>query len=58
MEGSDPLHVQRVGCESLLPYPISGGFQKWSLIPNAMVGSMPALKEECHNLFQNIRCLE
>lgn len=34
------LRVQRVDWQSLFAYPMSGGFQKWSLIPGALVRPM------------------
>lgn len=40
------LRVQRVDWQSLLAYPMSGGFQKWSLIPGALVGAMLAFERK------------
>ena len=40
------LRVQSVEWLSLFAYPMSGGFQKWSLIPAALVGPMLALEEK------------
>jgi SAM-dependent methyltransferase len=34
------FRVRTVDWQSLLAYPLSGGFQKWSLIPGALVGSV------------------
>src|SRR5947209_3648281 len=38
------LRVRSVDWQSLFAYPMSSGFQKWSLIPGALVGSMLALE--------------
>ena len=38
------LRVRSVDWHSLFAYPMSGGFQKWSLIPGALVGPMLALE--------------
>jgi SAM-dependent methyltransferase len=38
------LRVRRVDWHSLFAYPMSGGFQKWSLIPGALVKPMLALE--------------
>jgi SAM-dependent methyltransferase len=38
------LRVRSVDWQSLLAYPMSGGFQKWSLIPGAMVSPMLAFE--------------
>jgi SAM-dependent methyltransferase len=38
------LRVRSVDWQSLFAYPMSGGFQKWSLIPGALVGSMLAFE--------------
>jgi SAM-dependent methyltransferase len=40
------LRVRTVEWHSLFAYPMSGGFQKWSLIPGALVGSMLALERK------------
>lgn len=40
------LRVQSVEWLSLFAYPMSGGFQKWSLIPAALVGPMLSLEEK------------
>ena len=40
------LRVQGVEWLSLFAYPMSGGFQKWSLIPAALVGPMLSLEEK------------
>ena len=39
------LRVRHVEWQSLFAYPMSGGFQKWSLIPAALVGPMLALEK-------------
>ena len=39
------LRVRSVEWQSLFAYPMSGGFQKWSLIPAALVGPMLALEK-------------
>jgi SAM-dependent methyltransferase len=39
------LRVRRVKWTSLFAYPMSGGFQKWSLMPAVMVGPLLALEE-------------
>lgn len=41
-----PLRVQSVDWLSLLAYPMSGGFQTWSLLPAALVGPLLALEEK------------
>lgn len=38
------LRVQRVDWHSVLAYPMSGGFQRWSLLPAALVDPMLALE--------------
>jgi SAM-dependent methyltransferase len=38
------LRVRSVDWHSLFAYPMSGGFQRWSLIPGALVGPMLALE--------------
>jgi SAM-dependent methyltransferase len=38
------FRVQRVDWQSLFAYPLSGGFQKWSLVPSAWVGPMLAIE--------------
>jgi len=38
------LRVRSVDWQSLFAYPMSGGFQKWSLIPGALVGPMLAFE--------------
>jgi len=38
------LRVKSVDWQSLFAYPMSGGFQKWSLIPGALVGPMLAFE--------------
>ena len=46
VEASVPsLRVRSVGWLSLFAYPLSGGFQPWSLIPAALVRPMLALEE-------------
>ena len=40
------LRVRRVEWLSLLAYPMSGGFQNWSLMPAALVGPMLALEQK------------
>jgi SAM-dependent methyltransferase len=40
------LHVTRVGWLSLFAYPLSGGFQNWSLMPAALVRPMLAIEEK------------
>jgi SAM-dependent methyltransferase len=40
------LRVQRVEWQSLFAYPMSGGFQRWSLIPAALVGPTLALEKK------------
>jgi SAM-dependent methyltransferase len=40
------LRVRSVRWLSLFAYPMSGGFQSWSLMPAALVGSMLALEEK------------
>jgi hypothetical protein len=40
------LRVRTVDWQSLFAYPMSGGFQKWSLIPGALVGSMLAFERK------------
>jgi hypothetical protein len=40
------LRVTRVGWLSLLAYPLSGGFQNWSLMPAALVRPMLAIEEK------------
>jgi SAM-dependent methyltransferase len=40
------LRVRSVNWISLFTYPLSGGFQRWSLIPAALVGSMLALEQK------------
>src|SRR5260370_42179153 len=39
------LRVRSVEWQSLFAYPMSGGFQSWSLIPAALVGPMLALEK-------------
>ncbi len=39
------LRVQSVKWLSLFAYPMSGGFQNWSLMPAALVGAMLKLEE-------------
>jgi len=39
------FRVRSVEWQSLFAYPMSGGFQKWSLVPGALVGPMLALEE-------------
>lgn len=39
------LRVRSVEWQSLLAYPMSGGFQKWSLIPAALVGPVLAFEK-------------
>ena len=39
------MRVRSVDWQSLFAYPMSGGFQKWSLMPGALVGPMLALEE-------------
>jgi SAM-dependent methyltransferase len=39
------LRVRRVKWLSLLAYPLSGGFQNWSLMPPALVGATLAIEE-------------
>jgi SAM-dependent methyltransferase len=38
------LQVRRVEWHSLLAYPLSGGFQEWSLLPGALVGPLVAVE--------------
>jgi SAM-dependent methyltransferase len=38
------LRVLSVDWQSLFAYPMSGGFQNWSLMPGALIGSMLALE--------------
>lgn len=38
------LRVRRVDWQSLFAYPLSGGFQEWSLLPAAWVGPMLAIE--------------
>jgi SAM-dependent methyltransferase len=40
------LRVRSVDWQSLFAYPMSGGFQKWSLIPGAAVGAMLAFERK------------
>jgi SAM-dependent methyltransferase len=40
------LRVRRVNWLSLFAYPLSGGFQRWSLMPAALVRSMLAFEEK------------
>jgi SAM-dependent methyltransferase len=40
------LRVRSVGWLSLFAYPMSGGFQSWSLMPAALVGPMLAFEEQ------------
>jgi hypothetical protein len=40
------LRVTRVGWLSLFAYPLSGGFQNWSLMPAALVRPMLAIEEK------------
>jgi hypothetical protein len=40
------LHVQRVDWLSLFAYPMSGGFQSWSLMPAALVRPILAFEEK------------
>jgi ubiquinone/menaquinone biosynthesis C-methylase UbiE len=40
------LRVKSVDWQSLFAYPMSGGFQKWSLIPGAAVGAMLAFERK------------
>ena len=40
------LRVQNVDWFSLFAYPMSGGFQNWSLLPAALVGPMLALEQK------------
>jgi SAM-dependent methyltransferase len=40
------LHVSHVEWNSLLAYPLSGGFQQWSLIPAALVGPTLAFERK------------
>jgi SAM-dependent methyltransferase len=40
------LRVRTVDWQSLFAYPMSGGFQKWSLIPGVLVGSMLAFERK------------
>ena len=44
------LRVRSVDWQSLFAYPLSGGFQKWSLIPGALVESMLALERRVPQL--------
>jgi SAM-dependent methyltransferase len=44
------LRVRSVDWQSLFAYPMSGGFQKWSLIPGALVGSMLAFERRVPQL--------
>jgi SAM-dependent methyltransferase len=44
------LRVRRVDWQSLFAYPMSGGFQKWSLIPGALVGAMLAFERRVPRL--------
>ncbi len=46
------LRVQRVDWQSLFAYPMSGGFQKWSLIPGALVGAMLAFEQRVPQLIR------
>jgi hypothetical protein len=46
------LRVQRVDWQSLFAYPMSGGFQKWSLIPGALVGAMLAFERRAPQLIR------
>jgi hypothetical protein len=39
------LRVRSVEWQSLFAYPMSGGFQDWSLIPAVLVGPMLALEK-------------
>lgn len=45
-EAVPSLRVRTVKWTSLFAYPMSGGFQSWSLIPAAMVGPMLVLEEK------------
>jgi len=40
------LRVRSVEWLSLFAYPLSGGFQKWSLMPAALVGPVLSLEEK------------
>jgi hypothetical protein len=40
------LRVRSIDWLSLFAYPMSGGFQNWSLIPAALVGPMLAFEEK------------
>jgi len=40
------LQVRSVQWQSLFAYPMSGGFQSWSLMPSALVRSMLALEQK------------
>jgi hypothetical protein len=44
------LRVRSVDWQSLFAYPLSGGFQKWSLIPGALVSSMLAFERRVPQL--------
>ena len=44
------LRVRSVDWQSLFAYPMSGGFQKWSLIPGALVGPMLAFERKMPEL--------
>jgi SAM-dependent methyltransferase len=46
------LRVRTVDWQSLFAYPLSGGFQKWSLIPGALVGSMLAFERRVPQLLR------
>jgi hypothetical protein len=58
------FRVRNVDWQSLLAYPLSGGFQKWSLIPGALVESMLGLERRAplfvrkHLAFRMIVVLE
>jgi SAM-dependent methyltransferase len=40
------LRVQSVAWQSLFAYPMSGGFQKWSLLPSVLVSPLLALEKK------------
>jgi SAM-dependent methyltransferase len=51
LEGAIPsLRVRSVEWQSLFAYPMSGGFQKWSLIPAALIAPLLAFEKQVPTL--------
>jgi len=46
------FRVRSVEWQSLFAYPMSGGFQKWSLVPGVLVGPMLALEKRIPNFIK------